>query len=155
MGHDMLACGIPYAEKALRTIAVYALVLLLLRLAGKRELAQLNTFDLAVMLLLSNVVQNAIIGPDVSVSGAAFGAVVLVSVNAVFVRLSARYRWLRKLLVGSATVLARDGRWLPLPSDGRECGPRTWRSPSGGRAVTASSTRRRWCWSPAGPWSSR
>ncbi|MBM9504077.1 DUF421 domain-containing protein [Actinacidiphila acididurans] len=113
MVQDLFVSGIPYAEKALRTILVYMLVLVLLRVAGKRELAQLNTFDLVVTLLLSNVVQNAIIGSDVSVSGAAFGAAVLVGVNAVVVRLTARYERISKLLEGTATVLARNGRWLP------------------------------------------
>ena len=61
---------IPVAEKAIRTMLVYAALLLLLHLAGKRQLAQLNSFDLVVLLLLSNVVQNAIIGNDTSLSGA-------------------------------------------------------------------------------------
>lgn len=103
---------IPYLEKALRTIAVYALILVLLRIVGKRQLAQLSTFDLVVMLLLANVVQNAVIGPDNSVVGAAFGAAVLLAVNAVVVRAAARYEWLGRLLEGTPTTLARDGHWL-------------------------------------------
>lgn len=110
--HSMASAGISYGEKALRTIAVYLLILVLLRLAGKRELAQVNNFDLVVMLLLSNVVQNAIIGPDTSVTGAAFGAVVLMAANALFVQAAARCSWLRRLFEGSPTTLARDGRWL-------------------------------------------
>ncbi|MFD5509319.1 DUF421 domain-containing protein [Streptomyces sp. NPDC127051] len=103
---------VPYLEKALRTIGVYVLILVLLRIVGKRQLAQLSTFDLVVMLLLANVVQNAVIGPDNSVLGAAFGAAVLLAVNSVVVRTAARYEWLGRLLEGSSTTLARDGHWL-------------------------------------------
>ncbi|WP_329113355.1 DUF421 domain-containing protein [Streptomyces sp. NBC_01465] len=109
----MLNSGIPYGEKAIRTVAVYALILILLRVAGKRELAQINSFDLVVMLLLSNVVQNAIIGPDNSVTGAAFGAAVLIAVNALMVRVSSRIPWVERLFEGTPTLLARDGRWIP------------------------------------------
>ncbi|MFE2145461.1 DUF421 domain-containing protein [Streptomyces sp. NPDC059456] len=114
--HDALTpflhSDIPYPEKALRTIAVYVLILVLLRLTGKRQLAQLSTFDLVVMLLLANVVQNAVIGPDDSVVGAAFGAAVLLAANALMDRLAARYEWLGRLLEGTPTTLARDGHWL-------------------------------------------
>ncbi|MFF4105320.1 DUF421 domain-containing protein [Streptomyces sp. NPDC001903] len=103
---------IPYLEKALRTIGVYVLILVLLRIVGKRQLAQLSTFDLVVMLLLANVVQNAVIGPDDSVLGAAFGAAVLLAANNVVVRAAARYEWLGRLLEGTPTTLARDGHWL-------------------------------------------
>ena len=68
-------------DKALRTVAVYAAIFLLLRLAGKRQLAQLNTFDFVVLLLLSNVVQNAIIGPDDTLVGGLVGAAILVAAN--------------------------------------------------------------------------
>ncbi|MFJ3905456.1 DUF421 domain-containing protein [Streptomyces sp. NPDC090025] len=109
MWHDMMTVGVPYAEKAARTILVYVALLILLRLVGKRGLAQLNTFDLVVMLLLSNVVQNAIIGDDNSVSGALFGAVVLMSLDWVLVRWAARFDWFYRLTEGSPTVLAKDG----------------------------------------------
>lgn len=102
---------IGYLEKALRTIAVYVLILVLLRIVGKRQLAQLSTFDLVVMLLLANVVQNAVIGPDNSVVGAAFGAAVLLAVNTVVVRAAARHERLGRLLEGTPTTLARNGHW--------------------------------------------
>ena len=86
MWHDMFVTGISYGEKTLRTILVYAAIVILLRLAGKRELAQLNTLDLAVVMLLSNVVQNAVIGNDNSLVGGVYGATVLITVNALFVR---------------------------------------------------------------------
>ena len=62
--NDLFVSGVPLLEKVLRTVLVYVAIVVLLRLIGKRNLAQLNTFDLVVVLLLSNVVQNAIIGPD-------------------------------------------------------------------------------------------
>jgi uncharacterized membrane protein YcaP (DUF421 family) len=107
--HDVLDMGIPVTEKVLRTVAVYLLLLLLLRLAGKRDLAQLNSFDFVVLLLLSNVVQNAVIGPDNSLWGGAIGAAVLVGGNALFVRGVGRSKRLLDLLEGSPTVLVRHG----------------------------------------------
>lgn len=113
MWHDMFITGISYGEKTMRTILVYATIVILLRLAGKRELAQLNTLDLAVVMLLSNVVQNAVIGNDNSLIGGIYGASVLVAVNALFVRLqaylSARTPRLERVLEGTPSVLIRDG----------------------------------------------
>jgi uncharacterized membrane protein YcaP (DUF421 family) len=109
IANDVFDMGIPVAEKVLRTVGVYLLLLLLLRLAGKRDLAQLNTFDFVVLLLLSNVVQNAVIGPDNSLWGGALGAAVLVAGNAVFVRVVGRSQPLFRLLEGTPTVLVRDG----------------------------------------------
>jgi uncharacterized membrane protein YcaP (DUF421 family) len=83
MWHAMFVEQIPLAEKILRTVLVYALIALLFRVAGKRGLANLNTFDFVVMFLLSNVVQNAVIGNDISLTGGVVGAVTLVAVNAV------------------------------------------------------------------------
>ncbi|GAA1974692.1 DUF421 domain-containing protein [Kitasatospora viridis] len=111
MWHDMVSVGIPYAEKAIRTIAVYLALVVLLRVVGKRGLAQLNTFDLVVMLLLSNVVQNAVIGNDNSLVGGLFGAVVLLGTDALLVRQAARWGWFAKLLEGTPTVLGRGGSY--------------------------------------------
>lgn len=111
MWHDMLSNGIPYTEKFLRTITVYLAIVILLRLAGKRDLAQINTLDLVVMLLLSNVVQNAVIGSDTSVSGGVCGAAVLIAANALLVRAASRYDWLSRLFESTTTVLAQDGRY--------------------------------------------
>ncbi len=82
MWRAMFVEQIPLAEKILRTVLVYALIALLFRVAGKRGLANLNTFDFVVIFLLSNVVQNAVIGNDTSLTGGAVGAVTLVAVNA-------------------------------------------------------------------------
>ena len=84
--NDMFVPGVPLLEKAIRTLVVYAAVLLGLKLAGKRELSQLNPFDLVVLLLLSNTVQNAIIGNDNSIIGGLFGAAVLLLTNHFLVR---------------------------------------------------------------------
>ena len=106
---DLFTMGIPVTEKAIRTIAVYLGLLLLLRLAGKRDLAQLNSFDFVVLLLLSNVVQNAVIGNDNSLAGGVLGAVILVVGNAVLVRAVRRSDAATRWFEGSPTVLVRDG----------------------------------------------
>ncbi|MGH7339539.1 MAG: DUF421 domain-containing protein, partial [Candidatus Rokuibacteriota bacterium] len=77
---------LPVLEKVVRPVLVYAFLVLGLRLAGKRELAQLNPFDLIVLLLLSNTVQNAIIGDDTTVAGGLIGATTLLAVNWLVVR---------------------------------------------------------------------
>lgn len=102
--------GIPVLEKAIRTLAVYGGILLLLRLGGKRDLAQLNSFDLVVLLLLSNVVQNAVIGNDNSLSGGLLGAALLVAVNAVVVRSLRRNETAVRLFEGGSTLLVQDGK---------------------------------------------
>jgi uncharacterized membrane protein YcaP (DUF421 family) len=103
---------IPVWDKVLRTVVVYAALAVLVRLAGKRGLAQLNSFDLVVVLLLSNVVQNAIIGNDNSLTGGLIGAVVLVTVNAVVVRVVARSDRLTAVFEGTPTTLVERGRYL-------------------------------------------
>src|SRR5471032_1122609 len=84
--HDMFFLSLPIAEKILRPIVVYVFLIVGLRLAGKRELAQLNPFDLVVLLTISNTVQNAIIGDDNSVTGGIIGAATLLLVNYLVVR---------------------------------------------------------------------
>ena len=111
MWRDLANVGVSLPDKAIRTIAVYLVLAALLRVAGKRDLAQLNSFDLVVMLLLSNVVQNAIIGPDNSLLGGLVGAVILIGFNAIVVRLARRNDTVAELLEGTATTLARDGEW--------------------------------------------
>lgn len=111
MWNDLFTLGVSAPEKVIRTIAIYLALAVLLRLAGKRDLAQLNSFDLVVMLLLSNVVQNAVIGSDNSLLGGLIGAVVLVVFNAVVVRASVRSDRMHRLIEGTPTVLARDGHW--------------------------------------------
>lgn len=108
--HNMFVLGLPIAEKILRPVLVYAFLIIGLRLAGKRELAQLNPFDLVVLLTLSNTVQNAIIGEDNSVTGGVIGASTLLFVNYVLVRFLSRHEALERLVEGEARVLIEDGR---------------------------------------------
>ena len=110
MLHHLVHLGIPPWEKAVRTVTVYAAILGLLHLSGKRSLAQLNSFDLVVLLLLSNVVQNAIIGPDDSLLGGLLGAVILIALNYAVVRATFMSPRLAKLLQGSATTVSEDGK---------------------------------------------
>jgi uncharacterized membrane protein YcaP (DUF421 family) len=109
---DMFVLALPVAEKILRPIVVYFFLVIGLRLAGKRELAQLNPFDLVVLLTLSNTVQNAIIGDDNSVTGGIIGAATLLLVNYLVVRLLFRHEKLDRIVEGEATVLIEHGRIL-------------------------------------------
>jgi len=111
MWSDLMVSGMPLLEKVIRTVAVYAALAVLLRVLGKRDTAQLNTMDLAVMLLLANVVQNAIIGQDHSLVGPLLGAVVLLGVDALVVRAAASRAWTWRAFNGTPTVLARDGAY--------------------------------------------
>jgi uncharacterized membrane protein YcaP (DUF421 family) len=113
MWTDLTHLDISVLDKIIRTVVVYWGLIVLLRLAGKRDLAQLNSFDLIVVLLLSNVVQNAIIGPDNSLLGGLIGATVLIAANAFLVHVVRPWRGAAALLEGTTTVLARSGRWIP------------------------------------------
>ena len=99
-------------EKVLRPVLVYVFLVVGLRLAGKRELAQLNAFDLVVLLTLSNTVQNAIIGPDTSVLGGVIGATTLLVFNYAVVRFVFAHPRIERLLEGDADVLMRGGKVL-------------------------------------------
>lgn len=112
MFSELFTIDTSVADKVLRTVAVYAGILLLLRLGGRRDLAQLSTFDLVVVLLLSNVVQNAIIGPDNSLVGGLLGALVLLMVNAVWSRLVGLSPKLVRWAEGQPVTLVSDGRYL-------------------------------------------
>ncbi|WP_026123493.1 DUF421 domain-containing protein [Nocardiopsis chromatogenes] len=111
MWHEMFVPDIPTAEKTIRTVLVYLAVYLMLRLVGRRDLAQLNTMDLVVVLLLSNVVQNAIIGQDYSVTGGVIGAAVLMAADWAMVRVRTRWYWAWRLFEGRTSVLVRDGHY--------------------------------------------
>ena len=109
MVHNLVHLGISPAEKAVRTAAVYLALLVLLHLAGKRAVASLNSFDLVVLLLLSNVVQNAIIGNDNSLLGGLLGAVILIVANYVIVRAAFMSPRFGKALQGGPTTLFENG----------------------------------------------
>lgn len=110
---DMFHLALPVAEKVLRPVIVYLSLVIFLRIFGKRELAQLNPFDLVVLLSLSNTVQNAIIGDDTSVTGGIIGAFSLLGINYLVVRLIFKHRRLDQLLEGEPTVLIENGRVVP------------------------------------------
>ena len=107
--NDLMLPGIPIAEKILRPILVYVFLIVGLRLAGKRELAQLNPFDLVVLLTISNTVQNAIIGNDNSVLGGIIGAATLLLVNYLVVRWTFKHPRVERLVEGVPTVLIERG----------------------------------------------
>jgi len=109
---DMFVLGIPVLEKILRPLIVYGFLIVALRLAGKRELAQLNPFDLVVLLTLSNTVQNAIIGDDNTVTGGLLGAATLLAVNYLVVRGLYGHHKLERLMEGDEEVLIEKGRVL-------------------------------------------
>ena len=105
----MFFLGLPIAEKIIRPVVVYFFLVGGLRLAGKRELAQLNPFDLIVLLTLSNTVQNAIIGEDNSITGGLIGAATLLLVNHWFVRYLYGHGRIDRLVQGDSAVLIQDG----------------------------------------------
>ncbi len=106
----MFVSELPVLEKIIRPVIVYFFLIISLRLAGKRELAQLNTFDLIVLLTLSNTVQNAIIGADNSISGGVIGATSLLVTNALFVRFLYKHEKLDRLIEGDPDVLVENGK---------------------------------------------
>jgi len=107
---DPWSLPIPIAEKILRSVVVYFALIVLLRVFGKRELAQLNPFDFVVLLTLSNTVQNAIIGADNSLSGGLIGALTLLVVNYLCVRFVFRHQRLDRIFGGRQAVLIHKGR---------------------------------------------
>lgn len=109
MWHDIFALGAPVVEKMLRPVAVYVFLVVSLRVFGKRELAQLNPFDLVVLLSLSNTVQNAIIGNDNSLTGGVIGAFTLMATNYIVVRFLFRHRRLDQLFEGKPSLLIENG----------------------------------------------
>jgi uncharacterized membrane protein YcaP (DUF421 family) len=106
---SMFHLPLPVLEKILRPMIVYLFLVVFLRLFGKRELAQLNPFDLVVLLSLSNTVQNAMIGDDNSVSGGVIGAFSLLAINWVLTRMLFKSPKLSTVLEGTETVLIRHG----------------------------------------------
>ncbi len=110
MWSDMFNLGLPVLEKILRPIIIYAVLVVGLRLAGKRELAQLNPFDLVVLLTLSNTVQNAIIGDDNTVTGGVIGAATLLVINYLVVRFLYEHKQLDEVVEGEADVLIEGGQ---------------------------------------------
>src|SRR3990172_5509565 len=107
----MMHLSIPVWQVVARTVLVYLAVVVGLRAMGKRELGQMTVFDLVVLLLIANAVQNAMVGPDVSVTGGILAAFVLLAVNRGVGFLRTQKAWGR-LVEGPPTVLVQEGRIL-------------------------------------------
>src|SRR5579863_4347851 len=101
---------IPVGEKILRSLICYLFLLVMFRLLGKREVGQMTPFDLIVLLVLSNVLQNAMIGPDNSVTGGLIGATTILAVNWVVSRVAFSSPRLERTIEGVPTVLVHDGK---------------------------------------------
>jgi len=110
MWKDMFVISLPILEKIIRPVIVYFFLVVMLRLSGKRELVQLNPFDLVVLLTLSNTVQNAIIGDDNSVSGGLLGATSLLATNYLVVRFLYNHNKIDQLVEGKADILIENGK---------------------------------------------
>jgi uncharacterized membrane protein YcaP (DUF421 family) len=113
MMQSMFHAQLPLLEKILRPVIVYLFLIGFLRLFGKRELAQLNPFDLVVLLSLSNTVQNAMIGDDNSVTGGLVGAFSLLAINWLVIRLMYFSPKAESVLTGRERLLILDGRMDP------------------------------------------
>ncbi len=105
----MFSMAIPVWDILLRTTLVYVLILVGLRLAGKREIGQMTVFDLVVLLLLANAVQNAMVGPDTSLIGGAMAALMLLVLNSLVAQLRLRWPRLGRIIGGSPTLLVLHG----------------------------------------------
>jgi uncharacterized membrane protein YcaP (DUF421 family) len=109
LDHGVFNLHLGIDEKILRSILVFIFLAVALRLGGKRELGQLNVLDLAVLLLASNALQNALIGDDNSITGGVIGASTLFIANYLFVRLTFSSARARRILEGSPRILLRNG----------------------------------------------
>ena len=109
-GADFWNLNMAVGEKVVRSVAIYLFLVAALRIFGKRELAQLNPFDLVVLLTLSNTVQNALIGNETSLLGGVLGATALLGANYVMVRVLYRHRKAARWLAGKPVDLMNGGR---------------------------------------------
>jgi uncharacterized membrane protein YcaP (DUF421 family) len=109
MWHNLWSIGSSWQERAVRAIIVYAFLLVLFRIFGRRELGQLTGFDIIVLLTVSNILQNAMIGNDNSVTGGIVGAAVLLAANLTLALIVFRSRRAERLVEGSPRILIHDG----------------------------------------------
>lgn len=107
--HDILAPSGPWWSIPLRTALVYAVLLIGMRLTGKRQIGQMTIFDLVLLLMISNAVQNAMTGPDTSLTGGILAALVLFVANGVVSRVTYGSARVRALVEGEPTIVVRDG----------------------------------------------
>lgn len=125
---NLLVPDIGIAEKVLRSVAVYAFLLVAFRLCGKRQLGQLTAFDLVVLLIISNVVQNAVIGNDNSLGGGLLGATTILLVNGAVAYVTFRFKRADRVIEHSPTLLVRNGRVLRSNLRRERLGPRDLRA---------------------------
>ena len=125
---NILVPDISIAEKLLRSVAVYTFLLIAFRLCGKRQLGQLSAFDLVVLLIISNVVQNAVIGNDNSLGGGLIGATTILLLNLLVAYVTFRFRRADRVIEHSPTVLVRHGRILRDNLRRERPGPRDLRA---------------------------
>jgi len=111
MGHLWIP-DIPVWEKLLRSVVIYFFILIAFRFTGKRQVGQLTPFDLVVLLIISNVVQNAVIGNDNSLGGGMIGAVTILVLNWGVVEISYRFKFMRRAMEGTPTILIHNGKIL-------------------------------------------
>lgn len=112
MRPDLLIPEISVLEKIIRPLAVYAFLLVAFRIFGKRELGSIGPFDLVIWLTISNVLQNAMIGADNSLTGGLIGATTMFTANWIMTRLTFRFPSFEHILQGQPTILIRDGKIL-------------------------------------------
>jgi uncharacterized membrane protein YcaP (DUF421 family) len=110
MWHNLVSIGSSWQERAVRAVVVYVFLLIAIRMFGRRELGQLTAFDVIVLLTLSNILQNAMIGNDNSVTGGMVGAGVLLSANLVLAFVVARRPRVERIVEGEPRVLIHDGQ---------------------------------------------
>lgn len=108
----MFDLGTPIWQIVVRTIVVYVAVVAGLRLLGKRQLGQMSIFDLVMILLIANAVQNAMVGPDTSLAGGLVAAVTLLVVNSTATRLVNRSPLAERVFEGAPTLLVKDGAFV-------------------------------------------
>ena len=112
MWHNLVSIGSSWQERAIRAVAVYVFLLVAIRMFGRRELGQLTAFDIIVLLTISNILQNAMIGNDNSLTGGLIGALVLLSANLLLAYVVFRRPTVERLVEGAARILIRDGQLL-------------------------------------------
>jgi uncharacterized membrane protein YcaP (DUF421 family) len=110
MWHNLVSIGSSWQERAIRAVAVYAFLLVAIRLFGRRELGQLTAFDIIVLLTLSNILQNSMIGNDNSVTGGMMGAGVLLSANLLLAFVVSRRAAVERVVEGVPRILIHDGK---------------------------------------------
>ncbi len=100
----------PYLDISLRSLAVYAFMLIAIRLTGKKEFSQLNTIDVVLILLISNAVQNAMVGSNTSLLGGLAAAAVLFILNYLLKRIMFKSNWVRELISQHPEILIHEGK---------------------------------------------